>query len=152
MSMPATERKPYRLHGEYTAGAHAFGPEMTCERCGITWARHQLAGEQCPRANAARSPVALRQQHRARCLPPVTRIGQRIRARRNEFHISQETLARIAGHGLRQGDISSYETGIKEPSHLHLAALAEALRVTAAWLLGHQDPIHSGKPQVSRAT
>lgn len=67
-------------------------------------------------------------------------LGQRLRARRKELGLSQETLAAMVG--LSQNQISRYEKDFGDPTIKIAFALAHVLHVSVEWLLGldHTPP------------
>lgn len=67
-------------------------------------------------------------------------LGERIRHRRKQLNLSGEVLAKIVGVG--QGTISKLETGeTLFPSCEYLFPLADALEVSARWLVTGTEPI-----------
>lgn len=62
-------------------------------------------------------------------------IGERIRNRREELHMSQEELAGLLGYASRSS-INKIEKGINDISQSKIKAFAEALHTTAAYLMG----------------
>ncbi len=68
---------------------------------------------------------------------PRSLIGHRVRERRKEVGWTQAELARRTG--LSSAAISQIESGDRNPSGEVAARLAEALRVTADYLLGKKD-------------
>jgi SOS-response transcriptional repressor LexA len=84
-----------------------------------------------------RKPVASRIARRA-----SESVGDRIRRRRGELHVTQQRLALLAG--VNQGYISQIERGLVTPRKRTLDALAVALDVPQSVLLGggaeHDNP------------
>lgn len=68
---------------------------------------------------------------------PPPKFEDRLRQARELRGISQGELARRAG--LQPAAISHFETGTRRPSFDNLRTLAEALSVTADFLLGRTD-------------
>ena len=64
-------------------------------------------------------------------------IGDRVRERRNELHITQEELAECAD--ITQVMVSQYERGTHCPTAANLIKLADALNVSTDWLLGRDS-------------
>lgn len=60
-------------------------------------------------------------------------IGQRIKAAREQSHITQSELAQLTG--LSTHYVSAIERGIKTPKLETFVELAKILRVSADWLL-----------------
>lgn len=67
-------------------------------------------------------------------------LGQRIRMRREELRMSQEELAKKTGYRDRSS-IAKIEQGINDISQSKITVFAEALRTTAARLMGWGDEI-----------
>ena len=65
------------------------------------------------------------------------RIGERIRARREQMHISQEDLAGVID--LDAQDIEQVENGARELPDAELGAIATYLCASDAYLAGDQD-------------
>ncbi len=63
-------------------------------------------------------------------------MAQRLREARKKRGFTQGMLAKLAG--LSQTAISAYERGLMDPTVGNLLALAKALKVAPAWLLGHE--------------
>lgn len=72
-------------------------------------------------------------------------IGDRIKAARQRLGMTQPELARACGWE-SQGRVSNYERGIREPRSLDRRALAKALGVSEAALLGIGFDTAMGKP------
>jgi transcriptional regulator with XRE-family HTH domain len=66
-------------------------------------------------------------------------VGARIRAARDRRGLSQSALARLLPGPVEGRDISRWERGKNMPSWTNLRALADALEVTVAWLVGDDD-------------
>jgi transcriptional regulator with XRE-family HTH domain len=64
----------------------------------------------------------------------ITSIGDRIAQRRRERGLNQAELAELIDTSQRQ--VSKYETGINIPSGEVLGRIADALDVSADWLIG----------------
>lgn len=62
-------------------------------------------------------------------------IGERIKEARLARGFSQEDLAKRSGYGSR-ASINKIELGKMDPPRSKVASIAEALRVSPAWLLG----------------
>lgn len=69
-------------------------------------------------------------------------MKERIKARRKELKLSQEGLAKRIG--LTKGSISQWEQGATTPNGENLYRLAEALRVSATWLIKGEEGKASG--------
>lgn len=68
------------------------------------------------------------------------RVGDRIRATREERDWTQEDLAREMNRPDAQTQITKWETGVSKPSAPNLAVLAEALGVSIDYLVtGRKD-------------
>jgi repressor LexA len=65
-------------------------------------------------------------------------VGQRIKQKLKEQHISQNKLARAAQ--ISQSGVSDIINGISSPKEVTLVAIAEALNCTVAELLGEAPP------------
>lgn len=63
----------------------------------------------------------------------ILAIGQRIKAAREQAHITQSELAKIIG--LSTHYVSAIERGIKTPKLETFVAIAKALGISADWLL-----------------
>lgn len=63
-------------------------------------------------------------------------IGMRMRSRRLNLALTQESLASRCGS--KQADISRWERG-EEPSASRVPAIADALGVSVRWLLTGED-------------
>jgi len=69
-------------------------------------------------------------------------VGQRLYARRKQLKMTQARLADLTG--MTQGSIARIENGkAKEVESSTLIALAQALDVSADWLLGLTDVDHA---------
>lgn len=66
-------------------------------------------------------------------------FGERVRARRKAMGMTQEDLAAKIGFKSKQA-ISHVETGDRNLKQSQVAAIAEALGVTPAFLMGWEDP------------
>ena len=64
-------------------------------------------------------------------------IGERIKARRKELHMSQDDLAFAIG--ANRVTVSCYETGKYAPSAQAVFTLAKALGVTTEYLMGEES-------------
>lgn len=65
--------------------------------------------------------------------------GERVRTAREQAGLSQEQLAakvQLEGHSLTQKAVSRIETGARIVPDYEVPLLAEALNVSALWLLG----------------
>src|SRR5258708_5229479 len=71
-------------------------------------------------------------------------FGNRVKERRNELGMSQETLADRSGYS--QSNIGWVEKGQAKRPHIQSKALAEALWTTEDWLLWEEGPKASGPP------
>lgn len=68
--------------------------------------------------------------------------GERIRARREELHMTQDGLAAMIGFSTNR-NISNYEKGERNPDSGLLCKIADALLCTTDYLLGREDnPTH----------
>lgn len=67
-----------------------------------------------------------------------SRVGARIRARRNALHLTQAELARRIP-GVTESYVSRWERGENMPSWANLPRVAESLQTTVAWLLGETN-------------
>lgn len=65
------------------------------------------------------------------------KFADNVRGRRKALGLSQDELAEMTG--ITQTHISRYEMGQAEPTAGNLLALADALQVSADWLLGRLD-------------
>lgn len=65
---------------------------------------------------------------------PVIHLGARIRYARRQAEIDQEELGRKIG--VNRKTVGRWESGDGQPRALELSAIAEALGVSVAWLLG----------------
>ena len=63
----------------------------------------------------------------------ILAIGQRIKAAREQAHITQSELAKLIG--LSTHYVSAIERGIKTPKLETFVAIAKALGISADWLL-----------------
>lgn len=72
-------------------------------------------------------------------MPPrtTTLFRRRLRAARELRGLNQTDLAQRSG--LQQSAVSHYETGTRRPSFTNLRKLAEAMDVTADYLIGRTD-------------
>lgn len=68
----------------------------------------------------------------------VTDIGERIKMRREELNMSQDELARAAGYKSRSS-INKIEVDGRGLPQKKIVAIANALRVTPAYLMGWED-------------
>lgn len=68
----------------------------------------------------------------------VTDIGERIKIRREELNMSQDELARAAGYKSRSS-INKIEVDGRGLPQKKIVAIANALRVTPAYLMGWED-------------
>ena len=68
----------------------------------------------------------------------VTDIGERIKRRREELDMSQDELARAAGYKSRSS-INKIEVDGRGLPQKKIVAIANALRVTPAYLMGWED-------------
>lgn len=76
-------------------------------------------------------------------------VGQRIRQRRMELHLSMPELGRRIG--VNKSTIQRYESdGVNPGRSLVIHGLAEALHTTPQWLTGQQDP-PAGTPDLNGA-
>ena len=64
----------------------------------------------------------------------ATKIGERIKSRREEFKMTASALAEQIGVSTTQ--LLRYEKGINLPTAKHIVAAAHALNTSADWLLG----------------
>ncbi len=69
-------------------------------------------------------------------------LGKRIRAAREELHMSQAALAELIGAG-NQSTVAGWERGRTEPDGETLARLAVILKVSTDHLLGVQSDVLS---------
>lgn len=69
----------------------------------------------------------------------MTTLGERLRQRRDQLHITQEALATEIGKDQKQ--VWQYETNRTQPSASVLADLAQALQTTTDYLLGLTDVV-----------
>jgi HTH-type transcriptional regulator, cell division transcriptional repressor len=65
------------------------------------------------------------------------KFAENIRGRRKALGLTQDELSQMTG--IAQTHISRYELGLSEPTSGNLLAIAEALQVSADWLLGRAD-------------
>jgi transcriptional regulator with XRE-family HTH domain len=70
----------------------------------------------------------------------MQRLKERLVSRRNNLNLSQVELAERAGIAPRS--IAAYETGESQPTHKMLLKLADALKVSVAWLVGGEIETH----------
>lgn len=68
----------------------------------------------------------------------ITDIGERIKMRREELNMSQDELARAAGYKSRSS-INKIEVDGRGLPQKKIVAIANALRVTPAYLMGWED-------------
>ncbi len=68
-------------------------------------------------------------------------IGERIRQRRHSLDLSQARLA--VALGIDQSTVAKWERGPNSPRHGTLQRLAECLGVSAAWLIGGEEPVRA---------
>lgn len=66
-------------------------------------------------------------------------LGDRIKLRRKELGISQESLGKMLGY-TSKGSMSQIESNKFEPSVSKLLTLAKALQTTPSYLVGWNDP------------
>jgi transcriptional regulator with XRE-family HTH domain len=71
-------------------------------------------------------------------------FGNRVRERRKDLGMSQETLADRSGYS--QTNVGWIEKGQAKRPHIQAEALAEALWTTSDWLLWEKGPKESGPP------
>lgn len=64
-------------------------------------------------------------------IDPVS-IGERIREARKAIGLNQVDLAKLVG--VTQPAVANWESGVHDPRRLMLAKIADALKVSAAWL------------------
>ena len=64
-------------------------------------------------------------------------FGARIKSMRKSLELTQADLAKKIG--VTKQAITTYETGIREPSFRNLIKLSRALNVTTDWLLGEDQ-------------
>lgn len=71
-------------------------------------------------------------------------IGERIRKRRNELHITQTQVHKETG--ISSGNLSGIESGRSLPSASALIGLSRILDCTTDWILTGISPISENKP------
>jgi len=81
------------------------------------------------------------EQHGGRADALERAIGARIRARRRQLGLSQSQLAETLGVSFQQ--VQKYERGANRVAASTLVAAAAALGVSAAWLVGEDQPLHA---------
>ena len=74
--------------------------------------------------------------------PNMGSVGDRIRSRRKDDHISQIELSKTAG--ISQSTLSAIETGAQNPSVSTIQAIAEALKCPLSDLMDEKKPIAKG--------
>ncbi|QKJ86672.1 Transcriptional regulator [Paramixta manurensis] len=77
----------------------------------------------------------------------MQQFGERIRARRKEFKLSQRALAQRVG--VAHVTISQWETGDSEPGGKNLFTLSNALQCSPAWILYGDDTLAPATPQAA---
>ena len=70
----------------------------------------------------------------------LTDVGQRIRARRLELHLSQDELAKLAGYKSRSS-INKIEQGKNDIPQTKIQDIATALSTTVAYIMGAEPNI-----------
>lgn len=70
-------------------------------------------------------------------------IGERIRKRRNELHITQTQVHKKTG--ISSGNLSGIESGRSLPSASALIGLSKILNCTTDWILTGSSPISENK-------
>lgn len=65
-------------------------------------------------------------------------IGERIRSRREELHLSQEELAKRLGYKSRSS-INKIELGLYNLKQSKIKAIADALETTPSYIMGWED-------------
>jgi transcriptional regulator with XRE-family HTH domain len=68
----------------------------------------------------------------------VASIGELIQSKRKASHLSQQALAEKCG--VSRGAVQQWENGATAPSRAHQAAVAKALGITVAELMGGSEP------------
>lgn len=76
--------------------------------------------------------------------PAPEDFGGRLRAARERKGLSQSDLA--SRSGLQPSAVSHFETGRRSPSFENLRALADALGVSADYLVGRQEDVGAAGP------
>ena len=74
---------------------------------------------------------------------PMTDFPSRLRRLRKSRNINQARLAKMLGYGYTA--IANYESGRNEPSLGDLCRIADFFDVSADYLLGRTDDLHSHK-------
>ena len=74
-------------------------------------------------------------------------IGERIRYIRNLRGMTQKELGKAIGFDDRTADIriAQYESGTRTPKANYVEAIAKALNVNEAWLMGYDVPMETKK-------
>ena len=68
----------------------------------------------------------------------LTELGNRIKTVRQSKGISQDELARLCGYNSRSS-VNKIEAGLNDIPQSKIKAIADALHVSPAWLMGYDD-------------